>query len=212
MNITHYGHCCLLIEEQGIQILIDPGSYSSGYTELENIDCVLITHEHPDHLHVDSLRTLLVHNPSAKVITNESVYEVLHTEGIACGVLRDNESIEVKGVMIEGLGTQHALIHSSIPQSGNTGFFINHLLWYPGDAFTDPKKKVHILALPVAGPWMKISEAIDYAIMVAPKVCFPVHDGGLKSPSTPHSISTRVLKEYGIEFTVLTHGASHSFE
>lgn len=49
MKITKFGHCCLLIEENGVRILTDPGTYSTQQSEVKNIDFVLITHEHADH-------------------------------------------------------------------------------------------------------------------------------------------------------------------
>lgn len=73
MKITKFGHCCLLIEENGVRILTDPGTYSTQQSEVKNIDFVLITHEHSDHFHIDSLKALLKNNPQAKVITNKSV-------------------------------------------------------------------------------------------------------------------------------------------
>ncbi len=71
MKITKFGHCCLLIEEKGVRILTDPGTYSTQQSEVKNIDFVLITHEHADHFHVDSLKALLKNNPQAKVIPNK---------------------------------------------------------------------------------------------------------------------------------------------
>ena len=84
MKSTKFGHCCLLVEENGVRILTDPGSYSTQQTQVKNIDFVLITHEHEDHLHVDSLKALLENNPQAKIITNKSVGALLEKEGIGC--------------------------------------------------------------------------------------------------------------------------------
>lgn len=58
----------------------------------------------------------------------------------------------------------------------NTGYFIDEKLFYPGDAFTDPGRPIDVLALPVAGPWVKISESVDYALALKPRTVFPVHD------------------------------------
>lgn len=63
-----------------------------------------------------------------------------------------------------------------MPYSANTGFMFEDRFFYPGDAYTDPGCPVEILALPVSGPWVKIGEAIDYALKLKPKVAFPVHD------------------------------------
>ena len=61
-----------------------------------------------------------------------------------------------------------------------------------------------VLALPVAGPWMKISEAVDYALAVKPRLAFPVHDG-VRIP-TNHLVPERILGANGIEFVKLEEG------
>ena len=40
MKITKFGHCCLLIEENGVRILTDPGTYSTQQSEVKYIDFV----------------------------------------------------------------------------------------------------------------------------------------------------------------------------
>lgn len=206
MKITKFGHCCLLVEEGEVRILTDPGVYSSGQDDLMDIDLVLITHEHQDHLHIDSLKAVLTKNPEANVVTNESVGALLEKEGIAFRIVEDGQSFSEGGVLIEGFGKDHALLAASVPPSRNTGYLIANRLFYPGDAFVNPGKDVGILALPVAGPWMKLPEAIDYALHLKPKVCFPVHEGMLKSPGSAHRIPATVLPEAGIKFTILDAG------
>ena len=203
MHITKFGHCCLLIEENGVRILTDPGTYSTQQNEVKNIDVVLITHEHADHVHIDSLKAILKHNPLAQVITNTSVGALLEKEGIAFQIVEDGQQTTKNGVLIEGFGNVHALLHASIPPIQNTGYFVANKLFYPGDAFTNPGKHVEILALPVAGPWMKLAEAIDYALEIKPNICFPVHDGILKSPGLTHLIPPKVLEPKGIMFMIL---------
>lgn len=202
MKITKFGHCCLLIEENGIRILTDPGTYSTQQNEVKNIDFVLITHEHADHFHVDSLRTVLKNNPQAKIITNKSVGLLLEKGVLAFSAVEDGQSYDANGVLIEGFGKEHAPMHASILPIQNTGYFIANKFFYPGDSFTNPGKLVEILALPVAGPWMKLPEAIDYAIEMKPKICFPVHDGILKTPGSTHTIPAKILEPLGIKFVI----------
>ena len=203
MNITKFGHSCLLIEEKGVRILIDPGNYSTQQNSLKNVHVVLITHNHQDHFDIDSLKVVLKNNPGAKVVTNRNVAEVLEKENISFNIIEDGQSFLEQGVLIEGIGVHHALMHSSIPPIPNTGYFIGGRFFYPGDALTNPESAVEILALPVTGPWMKLSEGIDYAISLKPKICFPVHDGILKSSGSAHRIPPQVLEPKGIKFIVL---------
>ena len=70
---------------------------------------------------------------------------------------------------------------------------------------------MEILALPVAGPWLKLSEAIDYAKEINPKVCFPVHESILKEPGATHRIPPMILEPLGIKFQVIEEGKSAEF-
>ena len=177
MKITKLGHCCMLIEEGDVRLLTDPGSFTADrHKKIKDLDAILFTHEHADHFHMDSLKQLLESNPDVRVICNSSVGELLMHETIKHEVVADKASIDVGGVSIEGCGTDHAVIHSSVPVASNTGFFIGGRLWYPGDAFPEFKKYAEVIALPTAGPWMKASDAIDYALARKPKKVFPVHD------------------------------------
>ena len=210
MKILKLGHCCLLIETKDKRILTDPGYYTAEtHSKLENIDYILITHEHKDHCHIDSLKILLEKNPNAVVYTNSSVGEILNKEGIKSMEISDGEQVSLGGVSVIGIGEKHAEHHSSIPVCENTGFLIDERLWYPGDAFTDPKRKVEILALPVCGGWMKLAEAIDYALMLKPKIVFPVHDG--QRLSSAHKVPEQVLVPQGIQFIPMIENDSKEF-
>jgi L-ascorbate metabolism protein UlaG (beta-lactamase superfamily) len=178
MKITKLGHCCMLIEEKGVKLLTDPGSFTvEKNITITGLDGILYTHEHGDHYHLQSLQALLKNNPKVKVLANPSVAAILAKEGIAHEVLANGGNSEIKGVPVSGHGMTHAIIHSSLPPVQNTGFFIAERLWYPGDELgVDPGLQPDIMALPLAGPWLKFGEAIDYALKLKPKMAFAVHD------------------------------------
>lgn len=200
----------MLIETKGKRILTDPGSYTiEAHSKLENIDCILFTHEHQDHYHLESLKIILQKNPEAVIYSNSSVGELLDKEGIKHEVVNHGDDFIVGNVSILGIGEKHAQMHSSIPISDNLGFFIGEGFWYPGDAFTDPEREIKILALPVSGPWMKIGEAIDYAILLKPKFAFPVHDG--TRFGSAHVFPAKILPNYGIEFIAMVEGDTKEF-
>ncbi|HEY6683652.1 MAG TPA: MBL fold metallo-hydrolase, partial [Propionibacteriaceae bacterium] len=50
MRITHLGHAAVLAETDGARILIDPGNFSDAWHSLTDLDAVLVTHQHPDHI------------------------------------------------------------------------------------------------------------------------------------------------------------------
>jgi L-ascorbate metabolism protein UlaG (beta-lactamase superfamily) len=211
MKITKFGHCCLLIEENRARILTDPGIYSEKQNEITKIDIVLITHEHSDHFHVESIKEILKSNPKVKIITNTAVGKLLDKENINYQILENGNSLIENGVNLEAFGGKHALIYKALEPVQNTGYFINNKLFYSGDALTNPNKPVEILALPVAGPWIKLSEAIDYALALKPKLCFPVHDGILISFGSAHSIPQSVLPKSNIKFEILELNKKYEF-
>lgn len=213
MKITKFGHCCLLIEEQGLKILTDPGNYNKT-PDITGVDVILITHEHSDHLHIDSLKIVLQNNPQAKIITNASVGKLLDPENIPYQVVEHGQKTSVQDIIIEAFGQKHAVIYPDFPVVENTGYFIGGKFFYPGDAFTEPGQAVEILALPVAGPWVKLSEAIDYAKKINPKICFPVHDGVLVQDHrlfATRYITEKILTPLNIKFVDMIEGSSEVF-
>lgn len=210
MRIKKLRHCALIIDMpvgggKPIRLLTDPGSYSiEEHDKVKGVDIVLVTHEHQDHFHIESLKALVKREPGAAVIANDTVGAILAREGVKHRVMLHGDSIEEKGVKIEAYGKLHAILHKSIPQSSNVGFFIGKKLFYPGDAYTDPKKPVDVLAIPTGGPWMKMAEAVDYGLELKPRLSFPVHDA-LNSAFQNEFIG-RILNSGGVEFVNLQNG------
>lgn len=211
MTITKLGHCCLVVEVKGVRFMTDPGNYSTRQTEVKNIDAILITHDHQDHLHVESLKKVLENNPAAKIYTNSGVSKILTEEKIAHEIVEHGQSVVVKDVRVEGWGTEHAYIYKTVTLVMNTGYSINDKFFYPGDAFTIPRHRVDVLALPVSAPWMHLGEAIDYAIKVRPRICFPVHDGNCVRAGLVHRLPQTVLDPKGIHFIPMKEGDTQEF-
>ena len=215
MKVRKFGHCCLLIEEKGIKILTDPGAYTDLDVVVrgsKDVDVILITHEHADHIHVPSLKRLLEDNTDVRIITNKGVGKLLYAESIRHEILEDGQSIDVDGVRLEAFDGKHEEIYGEFGDVQNTGFFISDKLFYPGDSFHDPKREVDVLALPVAGPWCRVADAVAYALRVKPKKAFPVHDGMLSIKGANHKVPEKFLGESGIEFVVIEEGESYEFE
>ena len=202
MKITKLGHCCLLIEDNGTRILTDPGAWTTRQNEIIDLDLILITHEHPDHFHLDSLKIVMENNPAAQIITNKSVAALLEGKEYSVVIVEDGQSQRIKTALIQGFGEEHAPIYLSYGQVKNTGYLINDVFFYPGDALTHPKKPIKILALPVVGPWLKLADAISYALEIKPEICFPVHDGMLQITGPFHRLPQTVLQQQGIDFVL----------
>jgi L-ascorbate metabolism protein UlaG (beta-lactamase superfamily) len=207
MKITKLGHCCLLVEIRGIRFLTDPGNYTTAQNSQKGIHYVVVSHEHTDHLHVESLKTVLANNPDAKVICNSGVGAILTKENIPFIKVSDGEAHDCGGVPISAHGTKHETIYKTYELVENTGYMFDDKLFYPGDSFHKPDAPVDILAFPVTGPWCTIAKAVDYALEVHPRIAFPVHDGNLVRQS---GITVRLpnieLPKAGISFIALELG------
>ena len=77
MRVTHLGHACLLVEIADTRILVDPGSFSTGFESLRDLDAVVVTHQHADHLDEERLPDLLAFNRQAPVFADPESAELL---------------------------------------------------------------------------------------------------------------------------------------
>jgi len=214
MIIKKFGHCCLLIEIDGVKILTDPGMFTTAQNELTGVDAILVTHEHQDHLHVESVKEILKNNPGTKVITNSGVGKKLAEAGIPYTIVEGRGTIEIEGIAIEAFDCKHEELFEESGMVQNTGYFIADKLFYPGDAYCDPQQPVEILALPIAGPWCRLPDAIRYALRVKPKFAFPVHDGNLNwkfGAGVTHRLPEQVLKSHNIEFRPMGENSEEKF-
>jgi len=204
----------MVLEIEGMRLLTDPGSFTDAQNTLTELDAVLITHEHQDHLHVESLKVVLDNNPTAVVVGNASVAKVVG-EAIAdtqVSVVGDGQSTEIRGVKIEGIGGTHEEIYKDYGMVENTGYLVEEKFYFPGDSFHNPEREVDVLALPVAGPWMTIGRAITYALEVRPRIAFGVHDGMMKhGMNLGARLAEAMLPKEGIEFVSLENGETREF-
>lgn len=214
MKITKLGHCALVLEDKGVKILIDPGMFTvEAQGKQTGLAAILITHEHADHLHVESVAALLQSNPGIRVISNSAVAKILKEKDIVCEVIGGGQSGTVNGLAIEGFGHKHSEIFGNFPDVENTGYFVAEKFYFPGDSFYNPGKPVDVLALPIAGPWMRLKEAIEYAMTIKPRTSFPVHDGVLVEGFRARvgEMTQSILGEQGIGFVALKDGETREF-
>ena len=124
MTITKFGHCCLLLETNGKRILVDPGRFSDAQNTLLNIDIILITHEHADHYHSDSVTQILTSNPEAIVVTNSSVAKLLTELGVDTHILEGRDTATVVDVLLAAYDGPHVEIFEEFGLVQNTGYLV----------------------------------------------------------------------------------------
>jgi L-ascorbate metabolism protein UlaG (beta-lactamase superfamily) len=179
MELTLLGHACVRLDKDGSRLVIDPGVFSAD-DALEGADAVLITHEHVDHVVPDALRAALAGRPDLEVWAPQGLVATIagDDDAVAARVhaATPGEHVDAAGFGIDVVGGKHALIHPDVPQAANVGYVVDGSVLHPGDSFTLPETEVDVVLVPVAGPWMKVAEAIDYVRSASARRAIPIHD------------------------------------
>ena len=176
MRITKFGHACVRFEQGASIVVVDPGVFTEAGA-VDGAGAILLTHEHPDHCFPEHLR-----RTDAEIWTIDAVADRLAAEApdltervrrIAPGDTFD------AGIQVTAVGELHAVIHPEIPRIHNSGFLLDLdglRVFHPGDALTGPGTEVDLLLVPVSAPWLKASEAIDFARSVGAPRNLAIHD------------------------------------
>ncbi|WNB84310.1 MBL fold metallo-hydrolase [Cellulomonas sp. ATA003] len=179
MDITLLGHACVRLDKNGSRLVIDPGAFSAT-DALDDATAVLVTHDHVDHVVPDELRAALVGRAELEVWAPEAVVGAVvgDDDAVASRVhtVSPGDHLDVAGFAVDVVGDKHAVIHPDVPQIANVGYLVDGVVLHPGDAFTVPDAAVEVLLVPVAAPWLKTAEAIDYVRAVGARRAVPIHD------------------------------------
>lgn len=180
MQLTKYEHASFVMEKDGKAIIVDPGKFTTDLTVPENVAAVIITHDHGDHFDEDMIAEIVSKNPGVIIIGTQEVTSQLGQ--YETRTVHGGDSFAYEGFDLDFYGDEHATIHPGIPTGQNVGVLIEDRVYYPGDSLTVPEKSVDILALPVAAPWLKTEEAIEFMKTIGARFTFPTHDA-LLSPT-----------------------------
>jgi L-ascorbate metabolism protein UlaG (beta-lactamase superfamily) len=204
MRVIKHEHACLVVEVAQSQLVIDPGSFTTPLIDLNNVAAIVITHEHPDHWTREHLQRILERSPEARLFAPPAVARAAQPD-FSFAETSAGGSTTVGPFSLRFFGSQHAVIHSSIPVVDNVGVLVNDELFYPGDAFTVPPVPVSTLAVPSGAPWLKIAEVMDYVAELKPARVFPVHEMGYSviGKNLAYGRIQAVTEEGGGEFFAL---------
>ncbi|MGA8047250.1 MAG: MBL fold metallo-hydrolase [Dermatophilaceae bacterium] len=184
MRITHLGHACLLVEIADRRILIDPGAFAGDFLGVRDLDAILVTHQHPDHLDPVRLPELVRAVGEVPVWCDPQSVSVLAGLGIEA-TAHDGQTVSLGEVEIQPVGEVHALIHDEIPRITNVGVRIGApgepTLFHPGDALDAEPGEVDVLAFPLNAPWQRSREMTAFLRRIAAPHAVPIHDALLST-------------------------------
>ena len=196
--------CLLVTTDQGTN-LIDPGfhSFDSDAVDLDSIgdvQRVLITHEHLDHVKPEFVQWIVDRSSDVQVYSNSAVAKLLARHDIECS------TDDPAGISIEDV------LHEMIPtgdQPPNRAFTVDGVLTHPGDSY-QPTHTAPVLALPLLIPWGSATKSVAFARALGPQHVVPIHDFYLNSMgrSWIAGLAKRVLADDGIEVVPLDWGES----
>lgn len=176
MRITKFGHACVRIQHDGTTVVVDPGAFTDP-AAVDGADAVLITHEHFDHYLPDHLVAA-----DAPIFTIAAVAAKIREDAPALAdritVVAPGDTFDV-GLPVRAVGELHAVIHPEFPRITNSGYVVDAggtKVYHPGDALTEPGEAVDVLLVPSSAPWLKASEAVEFARAVKAPRNLAIHD------------------------------------
>ena len=205
MKISKHIHSCLLVEDQGKVVLIDPGNYSYDakaldINQLNQLDAIVITHGHMDHMYIPWIKEILQKFPNIPIYTNPSARKLLQQEGINNVYTEGNEFITMKPLSHEKVFDKQTVVENCSIRLFNTFTSV-------GDSFgfTDETDSI---AFPVAAPWGSLTQAMNVASTIKTKVMIPIHDYHWKDEFRKEFYKRchEFLVQFGIDFKVVETG------
>jgi len=194
---------CLLVTTDEGTTLLDPGfhTYQSNLIDLEDIGDVqriLVTHEHGDHVNPDFVKWLLGRGDDIAVHGNQAVADLLA-----------EYDLPVRTDLPAGTSAEDVL-HEVTPMGDappNRAWTIDGVLTHPGDSYA-PTRSAPVLALGLLTPWGSTTRSLEFARSLTPGYVVPVHDFYLAEQGRHWiaSVAKRVLAEADIEVMTLDWG------
>jgi L-ascorbate metabolism protein UlaG (beta-lactamase superfamily) len=174
VQLTKYPQSCLIVEVDGRRLLIDPGTYLSGSYDLDDLgqlDGILITHRHPDHLDPALVPALRSHG--WPLYGNADVVELLGPD-LATPVT-SGTPFEVGGVAVVPHDLPHVPLVDGSPGPPNTGYLIDGTLFHPGDGVELTGLRAPVVAAPISGPSISFRDAYRFVATLGARTVVPIH-------------------------------------
>lgn len=183
MRLRHLGHSSVMLQTGDQNILVDPGNFSPGAAHVTGVTATLITHEHPDHFDTDTFESALMRSPRMKVLAPlHLARRISSSKRDVVGIERSTTIDLDHEVSVDVIPGQHAEIHREIERPQNICFIVNGVsgmrIAFTGDSleYYGDLHRVDVMLAPIAAPWSKIGETIDFVRRTNPKRFVPLHD------------------------------------
>ncbi|HEX5448322.1 MAG TPA: MBL fold metallo-hydrolase [Candidatus Saccharimonadales bacterium] len=171
MKITRYFQSCILIEEAGARIMIDPSAQENDrFDEFGKLDAVFYTHEHLDHFDADLAERFA--GSGVSQYANASTAKHMKTQP---QVVNDGQELDVKGLKVQARELPHCLMVDGSTSVQNTGYLVGGKLFHPGDGKELDGLTADTLAVPLIGPDISAHDAFAFAKQVSAKNVIPIH-------------------------------------
>ena len=201
-RVTYVGHATVLIELGGVRLLTDPLlRHRLGHVtrrvplpdpeSLRDLDAVLISHAHADHLDVGSVRGLQHAGP---VIVPQGCARLLRRTHLEVVELEEGERHRIGAVEIEAVAAVHdGRRHPLAREIPSLGFLIDRV-YFAGDTdlfegMTTLRGRADVALLPVWGWGPRLpaghlgpETAAQAAARIQPRIAIPIHWGTMRSP------------------------------
>jgi L-ascorbate metabolism protein UlaG (beta-lactamase superfamily) len=248
LNITYVGHATLLIELDGIRLLTDPilrnqvlhlrrGQSVVDEAWYQDLDAVLISHQHWDHLDFPSLKMM---DEATRLLVPRGTGAMFERRGFQrVHEMIAGENIQIQAVSIEATEAQHDGARFRFgPPADCLGFVMrgSYTVYFAGDTDLFPDManlvdRLDVALLPVWGwgPTLGAGHLDPYRAalalqMLEPRLAIPIHWGTLHpfgfnwgSPGflsdPPHSFARHAANlAPGVRIEILPPGGSIAAE
>jgi L-ascorbate metabolism protein UlaG (beta-lactamase superfamily) len=174
MHVIKYPQSCLVVETAGARLLVDPGVFVTAKYEpddLGEIDAVLYTHRHADH--VDPELATSLRERGVELFGNTDVCALL--EDVEVTEIVDGQTFTAAGVEVRAHDLPHVELVDGSAGPPNTGYLVAGHLFHPGDGLELTGLRAPAVAAPISGPSISFRDAYRFVQQVGAERVVPIH-------------------------------------
>jgi L-ascorbate metabolism protein UlaG (beta-lactamase superfamily) len=183
MKITKFAQSCVMVENNGGKILVDPGTLSSEeeFEKMKEPDYVFITHKHSDHFNEEAFNK--IKKEETKIYSTQEVANEF--SNVNFKIIKENDNFDLPFGKVEVVKAVHGylplLTHKGAEIGENIGYIFEikgKRIYFTSDTISFKKDyNCDILFVPVCnhGLVMGPFEAALFAKETGAEVAVPIH-------------------------------------